>query len=165
MLIFIDREGEETFWDFADILNRSGIRSKCFNSVIEAERYLTTSKLDDHSFFIHGSIGRSRVSFEKEGFSDTIHSLVATIHQINPFSRITIYSGAYSFPLPEAVSELQADGYVCDSLSLGQIRKLAEKGLLTVEELQQRGQTIEDIQKGVRIEGRLGHFRSTREGE
>jgi|SRR3972149_9168671 len=165
MLVIIDRPDGCGFDSIVDYLNEYGVPSRIIKDLTDAKDYISSASLKDNHFFIHGSVGRSRRSFEREGYGTDMLEIVEAIHRRNEFSRITILSGMYNFPIDSTVSELKADGYVTDILRLDEVIKLAKRGEVTVEEMKERGKTIENIKSGQRVEAGIRNFKKTKEGE
>jgi hypothetical protein len=65
MFVIIDRKGGKTFDDLEGFLNSDGINTVLFKGIEEASKYINSHPLQNNNFLIHGSVGRSRVSFER----------------------------------------------------------------------------------------------------
>lgn len=114
-------------------------------------------------FLIHGSIGTSSLKFEKETVSPQLTGMVEKTREKNGFARVIIFSGASTFPLKKIITDIQADGYLSDVLTLDEFSSLASRGEITPEEIIERGCSIENISTRLREMGETAYYRNSKE--
>jgi hypothetical protein len=165
MFIMLDQEDGNTFTALLIGLNLFDSISKLFTSVNEVKDYIHMHSLENDSFLIHGSIGRSHVGFDKHAYADEVYELTELIHNKNPFSRITVFSGADKFPLATTITDMKADGFIKHAITLNAYIKLATRDNLTQDELNFRGKSIENIETGERYGANERRFRIQKENE
>lgn len=164
MFVIIDKE-DCPFDTIVDFLNKEGISSRIIKGVQAARDYIGTHPLENTHFLIHGSLGKTRVRFEQEGYGTDVKQIVESIHDRNILARITIRSGVDVHPIKETITDLGADGYIWGTTGLEDLIQLAKMGEVTAEELQERGKTIENIRDGERTDGEPRRFKFSKERE